>query len=145
AGPAGHEHCKFRCRSYGEEKEYAAVYREGRHISSIGNDAQREDCHRGEDDWREKMHHLICARWHDVFLDQHFNAVCDWLEKSERPDAIRSIAILHSCEYFSLQHRDEREKREKHGEQRDNVDETRGDLEHPIRRACNPGKEPVLE
>src|SRR5205814_6210135 len=35
ARPPGHEHCKFRCRPYGEKKEYAAVYREGRHISAI--------------------------------------------------------------------------------------------------------------
>jgi len=51
---------------------------------------------------------------------------------------------LHSPENFPLQHRHEREKREKHGEQRDNVDQAGGDLDDPIRRAGNPGKQPSL-
>ena len=77
-------------------------------------------------------------------FDQHFDSVCDRLEKTERPDAIRPVAILHSRQNFSLQHRDEREKREKHGEQRDNVDQAGRDLDHPIRRAGKPGKQPSL-
>jgi hypothetical protein len=97
AGPSGHEHCKFRCRSYGEEEEYASVYREGRHISAIRNHGEREDRNRGKNDRRKKMHNLVCACRHDVFLDQHFYAVRDWLEKTERPHAIRSIAVLHPC------------------------------------------------
>ena len=68
-GPAGHEHCEFRCRSYGEEKEYAAVNREGGHVSPVRNHTQREDRHCGEDDWSEKMHDLVCTCRNDVFFD----------------------------------------------------------------------------
>ena len=54
------------------------------------------------------MHDLIGAHWHDVFLDQHFDAVGHRLKKSERPDAIWPVAILHASENFPLQHGDER-------------------------------------
>ena len=90
------------------------------------------------------MHNLVCTCRNDVFLDQHFYAVRDWLEKTERAHAIRSIAVLHPRQNFPLQHRHEREKREKHGEQRDNVDQAGGDLDDPARSASNPGKQPPL-
>src|SRR5439155_11521035 len=145
ARPSGHEHCKFRCRSYGEEKEYAAVYREGRHISAIRNHAQREDRHRREDDRREKMHDLIRTRGHDVFLDQHFDAVSDGLEQTEWADAIRAIAVLHPRENFPLQHRYKRKEREKHRKHRNNVDEAGDDLDQPTWRTGNQEKQPSLQ
>ena len=80
------------------------------------------------------MHDLVRARRHDVFLDQHLDAVRHRLKKPERPDAIWPVAILHAPENFPLQHRDEREEREKHTEQRENVDEARRDLDHPVGR-----------
>jgi hypothetical protein len=66
------------------------------------------------------------------------------LEKTKRPHAIWSIAVLHPGQNFPLQHRDEREKREKNGKQGDNVDQAGRDLNYPIRRAGNPGKQPSL-
>ena len=90
------------------------------------------------------MHDLVCTCRDDVLFDQHFDAVSDGLEKTERPDAVRSVAILHSRQNFSLQHRYKRKEREKHGEQRDNVDQAGRDLDDPIRRASNPGKQPSL-
>ena len=79
------------------------------------------------------MHELVGPRRHDVFLDQHFDAVSDWLKKTEWPHAIRSVAVLHPCENFPLQHRDEREEREKHGEQSENINQTRNNLHQPAR------------
>src|SRR5207247_9126460 len=134
-----------RCPSYGEEKEYAAVYREGRHISAIWNHAEREDRYRGEDDRREKMHDLIRTRGHDVFLDQHFDAVSDWLEKTEWTDAVWPIAVLHPPENFPFQHRNERKEREKHRKHRNNVDEAGRDLDQPIWRTGNQEKQPSLQ
>ena len=81
------------------------------------------------------MHYLIGASRHNVFLDQHLDAVRDGLEKSERPDAIWPVTILHPPENFSFQHRDEREEREKYAEQSKNVDEGRCYLRYPIRSA----------
>jgi hypothetical protein len=40
---------------------------------------------------------LVCARRHDIFLDQHFDSICDRLEQAKWPDAIRPVTILHSC------------------------------------------------
>jgi hypothetical protein len=80
------------------------------------------------------VHDLIGAHWHDVFLDQHLDTVGHRLKKSERPDAIWPITILHASENFPLQHGNEREECEKHTEQRENVDQRRCDLHHPIRR-----------
>src|SRR5690349_23283946 len=60
----------------------------------------------------------------------------DWLEKTERAHAIRSIAVLHPRQNFPLQHRDEREKREKHGEQRDNVDQAGRSEERRVGKEC---------
>ena len=62
------------------------------------------------------MHDLVRPRRHDVFLDQHFDAVGDWLEKTERADSIRAVAVLHPRENFSLQHGDERKKCEEYSE-----------------------------
>ena len=67
--------------------------------------------------------------------DQHFDAISNWLKKPEWPNSIRSVAILYSPKDFAFQHRHEREEGEKHGEQRENIDETRRDLDHPIRSA----------
>ena len=75
------------------------------------------------------MHDFIGPRGDDVFLDEHFDAIGDWLEKPEWADPVRSVAILHSSENFSLQHRDKREQGEEHGEHRDNVDQAGYDLD----------------
>ena len=72
---------------------------------------------------------------HDVFLDQHLDSVGNRLKQTEWPDPIRAVTVLHAPENFSLQHRHQREEREKHAEQRDDVDQTRRDLNDPIRRA----------
>ena len=79
------------------------------------------------------MHNLVGPHRHDVFLDQHLDAVGDWLKKAERPDPIRAVAILYSPEDFPFQHRHERKEREKHGEERENVNQARHDLDQASR------------
>ncbi len=144
AAPAGHEDCQLRGRSHGKEKEYATVNGKRGHVPPIRNYAQSEDRHSGDEDRREEVDNLISPRRDDIFLDQHFDAVSDWLEKAERPHAIRSIAVLHPCENFSLQHRYEREEREKHGEQSENINQTRYDLDQPARRMRHRCKQRLL-
>jgi hypothetical protein len=62
------------------------------------------------------MHHLVRANRDDVFLDQELDAISDRLQKPERPDAIRPVAILDAPENFSFEDGDEREERHKHPE-----------------------------
>ena len=88
------------------------------------------------------MDDLVCTRRNDVFLYQHFYAVGDRLKKTEWADPVRPVAILHSPQNFTLEYRDKREEREKDGKQRDNVDQAGRELNYPIRRAGNPGKQP---
>ena len=114
ASPAGHKDCEFCGRSHGKEKKNATINCERRHVPAIRNHTQCEDRHGREKDWREKMDELIRSRRHNVFLDQHFDSVGDWLEKTERPDPVRAVAVLHPGKNFPLQYRDEREKREEH-------------------------------
>src|SRR5213083_2026132 len=64
------------------------------------NHTQGEDRHGSDENGREEMYDLVCPHRDDVFLDQHFNAVGDWLKKAERPDAIRAVAVLYPCENF---------------------------------------------
>ena len=90
------------------------------------------------------MYDLVCPHRDDVFLDQHFNAVGDWLKKAERPDAIRAVAVLYPCENFSLQHREQREKRQEYSEQRQDINQARHHLSCPVRPPCQPRKQPVL-
>ena len=144
APPAGHEHRELRGRTNGKEKQNAAVDRKRRHVSAVRNHAKGKNRRRRDQDRREKMHDLIRARRHDVFLDQHLDAVGHRLKKSEWPDAIRSVAILDPPENFPLQHRDEREERQEHAEDRENIDQTRSDLNNPARRARKPRQEPLL-
>src|SRR5206468_12970272 len=127
------------------EKENAPVYGKGSHVSAIRNHAQREDGDGGEDNRREKMHDLIRTRGHDIFLDQHFDAVSDGLEQTEWADAIRAIAVLHPRENFPLQHRYKRKEREKHRKHRNNVDEAGDDLDQPTWRTGNQEKQPSLQ
>ena len=76
---------------------------------------------------------ILSARTrHDVFFDQHLDTVGDWLKEAERPDPIRAVAILYPPENLPLQHRHERKEREKHGEQRENVNQARCDLDKPV-------------
>ena len=84
------------------------------------------------------MHDLVGPHRHDVFFDQHLDAVGDWLKETERPDAIRAVTILYAPEDFPLQHRHEREESKKHTEQRENVNQARRDLNHPVRRPRQP-------
>ena len=90
------------------------------------------------------MHDLIRADRHDVFLDEQLDAVGHRLKKPERPDAIWSVAILDTRENFPLQHRDEGKERQKHAEDRGDVEETRSDLDHPIGRTRQQRQKPVL-
>src|SRR5205809_5874706 len=91
-----------------------------------------------------RHHDLGRARRYDVFLDKHLDAVRHWLEESERSDAIWPVAILHAAENFSLQHGNQCKEREKHTEQRENVDEARGDLDRPVRRASQRREKQLL-
>ena len=136
--PAGHEHGELRCRSNGKEKEDPAINRKRRHAPAIRNDAEGENCGGSDQDWREKMHNLVGPHRDDVFLDQHLDAVGDWLKEAERPDPIRAVAILYSPEDFPFQHRHERKEREKHGEERENVNQARRDLDKPVGRTRQP-------
>src|SRR5207237_5252420 len=112
-----------------------AVDRERRHVSAIRNYAERENRRRRDQNRRKEMDDLVRARRNDVFLDQHFNSVGDRLKKSKWADAVRPVTILHPPENFSLEHRDEREKGEKHSKKRGNVQQAGNDLNGPIRRA----------
>ena len=144
ASPARHEHSELRCRSHSEEKQNAAVDHERSHVPAIRNHAEGENRRRRNQDRREKMHNLVRTRRHNVLLDQHFNPVGDWLKKTERPDPIWPVAILYPPKNFPLQHGNEREERQEHTEQRENVDETRTDLNQPIRRMCQWREQPLL-
>src|SRR5262245_861369 len=90
------------------------------------------------------MHDLISTRRNDVVLDQHLYSIRDRLEKTERTNAVRPVTVLHSPQYLPLQHRDQREEREKHGEQRGNIDQAGNDLNYPARRTGNQGKQQSL-
>ena len=128
----------------GEEKQNAAVDRERRHVPAVGNDAERENRRRGDHDRREEMHHLVRARRHDVFLDQHLDAIRHRLEQAERADAIWPVTVLDAGENFPLQHRHESEEREKHGEQRGDIEQAGNDLDEPVRRPAKEGEDPLL-
>ena len=80
------------------------------------------------------MDNLVRADWDDIFFDEELDAVSERLQKPERPDAIRSVAILDAAENFSLQHGNEREKRHKHPEDGGDIDQAGGNRLHPIRR-----------
>jgi len=90
------------------------------------------------------VHKLVSTRGHDVFLYQHFDAVSQWLQKSERSNAVRAIAILYPAENLSLQHRHEREERQKYSEERENINQTRHDLDNPARCGGQPCQQPML-
>ena len=90
------------------------------------------------------MHDLVRARRHDVFLDQHLDSVGHRLEQAEGPDAIGPEPVLNAGENFPLQHRDEREEREKHAEQRGDIEQAGSDLGEPVRRPGNEREDPLL-
>jgi len=122
----------------------AAIDTKRRHVSAVGNDAEREN-RGGRDQYgREKMHDLVRARRDDIFLDQHLDPIGDRLKKPERPDAIRAVAILDTTENFPLEDGDGRENREKHTEQSENIEERRGDLNQPIGCARERRKQPLF-
>ncbi len=87
------------------------------------------------------MQNFVRAHRHDVFLDEHLDAVGHRLKKPERPDAIWSVTILYAPKNFSLQHGNEREEREKYTEQRGDVDEAGCDLHQPVGRTCQRRKQ----
>ena len=90
------------------------------------------------------MHNFVRAHWHDVFLDEHLDAVCHRLKKPEWPNAIWSVAILHAPENFPFEHGNECKEREKDAEQRENINEARCELDHPVRRTREQRKEHLL-
>ncbi len=75
AAPAGHEDREFGGGTDGKEKQNAAIDRERRHVSAVRNYAEGENRRGGDQDRREKMHDLVRAERHDVFLDQELDAV----------------------------------------------------------------------
>mgnify|MGYP003693766371 CR=1 FL=1 len=87
-----------------------------------------------DQDRREKMHDLIRSRRHDIFLDQHLDAIGHRLKKPEWPDAIWAITILHAAKNFPFKHRDEREESKKHTENAGDIDQARDDLNEPVGR-----------
>jgi hypothetical protein len=90
------------------------------------------------------MDDLVGPHRDDVFLDQHFDTVGDWLKKTERSHTIWAVSVLHPCKNFSFQHRDEREKCEEYSEQHENIDQTRYHLNHPSGQPRQPRKQPLL-
>ena len=91
------------------------------------------------------MDDLVGALRNDVFLDQHFNSVGDRLKKAERTNAIRAVTILHAPKNFSFKHRDQSKECQENAEERENVDETGGNLNQPIRRAAaHEGEQPLF-
>ena len=95
-------------------------------------------------DRREEVHHLVGARRHDVFLDQHLDPVGHRLKQAERTDAIGPEPVLDAGENFSLQHRDEGEEGEKDSEERDDIEQAGDDLPDPVRRTGEQREEPLL-
>src|SRR6266516_5147278 len=144
SAPARNEDGELRCRSNGKEKEDPAINSKRRHAAAIGNDAQGENRGGGNKDWRKKMHNLVGARRNDVFLDQHLDAVGDWLKEAKRPDSIRPIAILYPPEDFPFQYGHECKEREEHSQQRKNIDQTRRNLHHPNGSMRHRGKQQLL-
>src|SRR5947207_6248385 len=128
ASPSGHEDRKLRCRSNRKEKQDAAIDRKRRHVPAIRNHPKGKNRRSSNENWSQEVHKLVRARRHDVFLYQHFDAVCHWLQKPERPNAIGAIAILYPAENLPFQYRHQREQRQKYSEQRENINETRRDL-----------------
>ena len=98
----------------------------------------------GNQDRCEKVHDFVGPRRHNVFLDQHLDPVGDRLEKPEWADAIRAVAILYAAEDFAFHHGDQRKESKKNAQHGANIDEARGDLDHPIGRAGQPGKQPLF-
>ncbi len=144
APPAGHENAEFRGGADGEEKQDAAINREGRHVPAVGNNAKRQNRRRRDHDRRDEMDDLVGAKRDDVFLDEQLDAVGQRLEKPERADAVRSVAVLDARENFPLQHRDEREERHERAEDRGDIEETRSELDDPIGRIRQKREEPML-
>ena len=90
------------------------------------------------------MHNLVRAQRHDVFLDQHLDAVRRGLEETERTDPIRPDPILDPRENFPLEERHEREEGEKNREKRDDVEEAGDGLPEPGRRLRERGEQPTF-
>ena len=80
------------------------------------------------------MHDLIRARRHDIFLDQHLDAIGHRLKKPKRPDAIRAVTILHAAKNFPLEHRDSGEEGKENSENAGDIDQARDDLNEPVGR-----------
>ena len=67
-----------------------------------GNHTEGEDRHSRDENRREEVYDLVRPRRDDIFLDQHFDPIGDGLKKTERPDAIWPVAVLHSPQNFSF-------------------------------------------
>src|SRR5207237_9682854 len=106
--PSGNEDRKPRGRSNGKEKQDSAIDRERRHVPAIRDHPKGKNRCSSNENRSQEVHKLVSTRGHDVFLDQHFDAVSQWLQKSERSNAVRAIAILYPAENLSLQDRSER-------------------------------------
>jgi hypothetical protein len=117
---------------------------EERHVPPIRDHAERQDRRHRHHDRREEMHHLVGARGHDVFLDQHLDAIRGRLKQPECPDAVRPEPVLNARENLSLEQRHEREERQENDQHRRDADETGDDLREPLRRAGKPGENPML-
>src|SRR4030095_15127710 len=127
-----------------KEKEDPAINRKRRHAPAIRNDAEGKNRGGGDQDWRKKMHNLVGTHRDDVFFDQHLDSVGDWLKEGERPAPIRAVPILYPPEDFPLQHRHERKEREKHGEERKNINQAHRDWAKPIGRTGKRREQPLL-
>ncbi len=80
----------------------------------------------------------------DVFLDQHLDPIRRRLQETVRADAIRPVTILNSPENFPLEHRDQGEECGENKKEKRDVEQNRRDLPHPLRRAGEKVKEPML-
>jgi hypothetical protein len=51
---------------------------------------------------------------------------------------------LYPAENLPLQHRHQREQRQKYSEEREDINQTRRDLDNPARCGCQPREQPML-
>ena len=91
------------------------------------------------------MHDLIGTRRHDVFLNQHLDAIGHRLKEPAWPDTIGPVTILDAPQDFSLKDRNQREERGEKAEQQDDVQESGCDLQQPIMSLRQLGERPLFQ
>src|SRR5207247_10243438 len=104
AAPYNQKHIKFHITTNTEKKKNSAIDCKRCHVPAIWNHAQGENRHIGYQDRGEEMDDLVGPRRDDVFLDQHFDTIGDWLKKTERSHTIWAVSVLHPRKNFSFQH-----------------------------------------